>query len=50
MTLEEVLELVGKNMWDFIDILKNYGIPWEDYTEIDLQLEELIFENLKIRL
>lgn len=25
-----------ENVWDFIDILKYYGIPWGDYTETEL--------------
>ena len=46
VTLEKAAELVGKNVWDFIDILKYYGIPWGDYTETDLQMDELTLEKL----
>ena len=46
VTLEKAAELVGKNVWDFIDILKYYGILWGDYTETDLQMDELTLEKL----
>lgn len=46
VTLEKAAELTGKSVWDFIDILKAYGISWGDYTEEDLQMDDLALEKL----
>ena len=46
VTLEKAAELTGKSVWDFIDILKAYGIPWSDYTEEDLQMDDMGVEKL----
>lgn len=46
VTLEKAAELTGKSVWDFIDILKSYGIPWADCTEEDLQMDNLTMEKL----
>ena len=46
VTLEKAAELTGKSDWDFIDILKAYGIPWSDYTEEDLQMDDMVLEKL----
>ncbi|HCJ76158.1 MAG: UPF0175 family protein [Lachnospiraceae bacterium] len=46
VTLEKAAELTGKSVWDFIDILKAYGIPWSDYTEEDLQMDDMVLEKL----
>ena len=46
VTLEKAAELTGKSVWDFIDILKFYGIPWADCTEEDLQMDNLTMEKL----
>lgn len=46
VTLEKAAELTGKSVWDFIDILKAYQIPWGDCTEEDLQMDENALEKL----
>ena len=46
VTLEKAAELTGKSVWDFIDILKTYGIPWGNCTEEDLQMDDLALEKL----
>ncbi|MGN0364937.1 MAG: UPF0175 family protein [Suilimivivens sp.] len=46
VTLEKAAELTGKSVWDFIDILKTYGIPWGDCTEEDLQMDDMALEKL----
>lgn len=46
VTLEKAAELTGKSVWDFIDILKTYGIPWGDCTEEDLQMDDVALEKL----
>ena len=39
VTLEKAAELSGKNIWDFIDILKKYQIPWGEYTEDSMLMD-----------
>lgn len=46
ITLEKAAELTGKSVWDFMDILKVYEIPWADYTEEDLQMDDTALEKL----
>ncbi len=46
ITLEKAAELTGKSVWDFIDILKFYHIPWGEYTEEDLKMDETALEKL----
>ena len=43
ITLEKAAEVTGKSIWDFIDILKVYGIPWGEYEEDDMDMD-VIFE------
>lgn len=46
VTLEKAAELTGISVWDFIDILKTYGIPWGDCIEEDLQMDDVALEKL----
>lgn len=46
ITLEKAAELTGKNIWDFVDILKSYQIPWGEYTEESLQMDAVALEKL----
>ncbi len=39
ITLEKAAELLDKSIWDFMDILKSYQIPWGDYTEEDMEMD-----------
>lgn len=41
ITLEKAAELAGKSVWDFIEILKSYHIPWGEYTEDEMQMDEI---------
>ena len=40
VTLEKAAELAGKSVWDFMEILKSYHIPWGEYTEEEMQLDD----------
>ncbi len=41
ITLEKAAELAGKSVWDFIEILKSYHIPGGEYTEDEMQMDEI---------
>lgn len=46
ITLEKAGELTGNSIWDFIDILKFYHIPWGECTEEDLKMDEIALEKV----
>ena len=46
VTLEKAAELMGKSVWDFMDILKEYQIPWGECTEEGLQMDASAVEKL----
>lgn len=46
VTLEKASELAGKSVWDFIDVLKTYHIPWGEYTEDEMQMDYIAIEKL----
>ena len=46
LTLETAAELTGKSIWDFIDILKVYGIPWGEYEEDDMDMDDVFLSKL----
>lgn len=46
ITLEKAAELAGKNILDFIDILKDYQIPWGEYGKEELEMDEAALEKL----
>lgn len=46
ITLEKASELAGKSVWDFIEILKAYHIPWGEYTEDERQMDNIALEKL----
>lgn len=46
ITLEKAAELTGKSIWDFIDILKSYQVPWGEYTEEDYEMDEIALKKL----
>lgn len=41
ITLEKAAEFAGKSVWDFMEILKSYHIPWGEYTEDEMQMDEI---------
>ena len=45
ITLEKAAELTGKSIWDFIDILKVYGIPWGEYEEDDMDMDDVFLSK-----
>lgn len=46
ITLEKAAELAGKSIWDFIDVLKDYQIPWGEYGKEDLEMDEAALDKL----
>ena len=46
ITLEKAAELADKSVWNFIDILKEHQIPWGEYTEEDMQMDEFAIKKL----
>lgn len=46
ITLEKAAELAGKSIWDFLDILKVYQIPWGEYGSEDLEMDEAVLGRL----
>jgi predicted HTH domain antitoxin len=46
VSLEKAAELAGKSIWDFIEILKKYDIPWGSYTQESQNLDEITIANL----
>jgi predicted HTH domain antitoxin len=46
VTLEKAAELAGKPIWDFIEVLKTYHIPWGEYTEDEMQLDEAAIDKI----
>lgn len=46
ITLEKAAELAKESIWDFIDFLKTHDIPWGNYTEEELKMDELAIDKL----
>lgn len=46
VTLAQAAELAKKSIWDFTDVLKSLGIPWGEYTEMELAKDELALSKL----
>lgn len=46
ITLEKAAELAGKSIWNFIDILKAYQIPWGEYSKEELEMDEAALDKL----
>ena len=46
VTLEKAAELAGKSVWDFMEILKSYHIPWGEYTEDEMQMDAAAIEKI----
>lgn len=46
ITLEKAAELAGKSVWDFMEILKTYHIPWGEYTKDEMQMDDIAIEKI----
>lgn len=46
VTLEKASELAEKSVWDFMEILKTYHIPWGEYTEAEMQMDAAAIEKI----
>lgn len=46
ITLEKAAELAGKSVWDFVEMLKTYHIPWGEYTEDEMQMDDIAIEKI----
>lgn len=40
ITFEKAAELLDKSVWEFMDILKEYQIPWGEYTKEEMKMDE----------
>ena len=47
-TLAKAAELAQKSIWEFVDVLKGQGIPWGEYTEDSLLMDELSLSKLAV--
>lgn len=47
VTLEKAAELAEKSVWDFIDILQRYQIPWGEYTEEEFEMDNMVLDKIK---
>ena len=46
VTLEKAAELLGKSVWEFMDILNDLQIPWGEYTKEEMKLDEIAINKL----
>ena len=46
ITLEKAAELSGKTIWDFIEVLKTYHIPWGEYTEDEMEMDGIAIDKI----
>ena len=46
VTLEKTAELAEKPVWNFIDLLKSYQIPWGEYIEEEMQIDETAMNKI----
>ena len=46
ITLEKAAELADKTIWEFIDILKKYDIPWGEITEEGAEMDDIAIAKL----
>lgn len=47
VSLEKAAELADKSVWDFVEILKKYNIPWGEYTKESSRLDDVALTKLK---
>jgi len=45
-TLAKSAELARKSVWEFTDILKSLGIPWGEYSEDSIMMDDLTLSKL----
>lgn len=46
ITLEKAAELADKTIWEFLDILKKYDIPWGEATEEGAEMDDMAIAKL----
>ena len=46
VSLAKAAELAGKSIWDFVEILKKYGISWGEYTPESSRLDDVALAKL----
>jgi predicted HTH domain antitoxin len=46
VTLERATELSGLPLIDFMDVLKEQGIPWGEYTEEHKKQDDLVIKKM----
>ena len=46
ITLEKAAELAKESIWEFIDFLKAHDIPWGNYSQDELKMDEFSIARL----
>ncbi len=46
ITLEKAAELAKESIWEFIEFLKAHDIPWGNYSQEELKMDELSIARL----
>ena len=50
VSLARAAEIAEMNLVDFMDLLKNKNIPWNEYTEDEFRLDQIALRDLKDKL
>ncbi|PKM78488.1 MAG: hypothetical protein CVU90_01745 [Firmicutes bacterium HGW-Firmicutes-15] len=46
VSLEKAAELSGETLVDFMDILKEQGLPWGEYTEEHMGQDDMVIKKM----
>lgn len=46
ITLEKAAELADKTIWEFMDLLEKYDIPWGEATEEGVEMDDIAIAKL----
>lgn len=46
VTLEKAAELANRSTWDFVELLREQQIPWGEYSEDALRMDDLTLSKV----
>ena len=46
ITLEKAAELTELSIWDYIDVLNAYKIPWGEYSDESIRMDDIAIKNM----
>lgn len=46
VTLEKAAELANRSVWDFVELLREQQIPWGEYSEDALRMDDLTLSKV----